>query len=161
MTRKFEKVPVRGMTAEEVLALWQEGKLYQEVAMPAATKKMMLLRCQQEALVYVSAINDYVAPEWQASINKVWQAIVSEKLFNSALVIQRGKAKGSLNRYVVTNLVCWLHNKGVFRRDVTMQTLHLCMEKITKRNKYYMSCGNYAMSDAARKFLKQLLESIK
>ena len=30
MNQKFKKIPVRGITAKEVLALWQEGRLYTE-----------------------------------------------------------------------------------------------------------------------------------
>ncbi len=47
--RKLKKVPMRGITAEELLALWREGKLYQEVNEEDLSQEELLARCSSLA----------------------------------------------------------------------------------------------------------------
>jgi len=49
---------------------------------------------------------------------------------------------------------------GLYRSDVSMLTLHLQLEGVSKRNKYYESSGNYAIDSEARALLKQLIRRV-
>jgi hypothetical protein len=53
-----------------------------------------------------------------------------------------------------------MQNAGVYRQDVSMLSLHLKLEGVEKKNKYYKSSGNYDLSREAKAFLKQLLQGV-
>ncbi len=116
---------------------------------------------KSEVLSYVLPIKVYVADEWKGNIDALWQSIVDASPMKDCLAMKKGAQAGHMNRYAVTNLVYWLIGLGVFRNDVSMLQLHLCLERTTKRNKYYTSNGNYAISDEALMFLKRLVKCIK
>lgn len=112
---------------------------------------------KREILDYVRRIADYAADGWQEDIEALWQQIVDAQCFADCLVMKKGIQAGHMNKYTVTNIVCMMHNKGVYRAEVSMMSLHLRMENTPEKNKYFMSSGNYALQHEARMFLKQLL----
>lgn len=135
--------------------LTREGRVYVDV--PRVSDKGAYKR---EVLDYVQAIEDFVADGWRDQIAEVWYAIVDAACFRNTLTMKRGAKAGHMNRYAVTNLVCRLQHMGLYRSDVSMLTLHLQLEGVSKRNKYYESSGNYTIDSEARALLKQLLRRV-
>lgn len=135
--------------------LVEEGKVY--IDMPKAVDEGAYLK---DVLRYVSAIRDFASDEWKDKIDDLWQSIVDDEDVSYFLKMQKGKDAGGMNRYVVTNIVCRMHSKGIYRNDVSMLTLHLKLEGVSKKNKYYTSCGNYEFTQPMRKRLTQLLSRV-
>lgn len=152
MNRKFKQVPTRGITTEELLALWREGKLYQ-VAEP--TEEEILLRCRKEAVSYVSAIHEFVAPEWLPYIDDVWQAIVCADEFSDVLIIHKGRMRGHLNRYVVTSIVSHLKEMNMYRCD-SLLVLHKRLEGVKVKNGIYKGAVVYGLKPTQRKKICEL-----
>lgn len=110
----------------------------------------------REILDYVNSIRDYATDLWQEEVDDLWQTILNDEYFSEFLTMKKGKQAGHMNRYAVTNLVCRMQNNGIYRDDVPMLTLHLCLEGTTKKNKYYSNFCNYVPSKDASDMLKQL-----
>lgn len=155
MNEKFKQVPTRGITTEELLALWREGKLYQAVG---PTEEELLLRCRKEALRYVAAVNEFVAPEWLPYIDDVWQAIVNDEAFTDGFVM---KKKHQLNRYFLTGLVFNMQARGAYFsiEKVSQLRLHLKLEGVCKKNSIYKNIVNYPLNTAQRKRLSKIFEN--
>lgn len=115
---------------------------------------------KREILDYVHRIADYAADDWQEDIEALWQQIVDAQCFENCLVMKKGIQAGHMNKYTVTNIVCMMHNMGVYRADVSMTSLHLRMENTTEKNKYFMSSGLYTPKPEARKLLRKLLRRV-
>ena len=151
------KSSLRRLSPEEFDAallkkLTKEGKVF--IESPRVINKDAY---RGEVLDYVRAIDGYASQAWLDGIGCLWRSIVEAECFASFLAVKRGSEAGHMNRYAVTNLVGWLQNKGVYRQDVPMLTLHLILEHCSKKNKYYYSCGNYPLSPEARARLGELL----
>ena len=125
--------------------------------MPKAVDEGAYLK---NVLRYVSAIRDFASDGWKDKIDDLWQSIVDDEDVSYFLMMQKGRDAGGMNRYVVTNIVCRMHSKGIYRNDVSMLTLHLKLEGVSKKNKYYTSCGNYELTQTMRKRLSQLFSRV-
>lgn len=115
----------------------------------------------REILDYVHRIADFVADDYRGIIDDLWLHIINNEELSGELVMKRGATAGHINRYAVTSVICLMQNNDVYRKDVTMLTLHRQMEGITGRNRYYSSSGNYAITGKLKKVLKQILEEYK
>ena len=155
MTKNFKKVPVRGMSAEEVLTLWRKGELYR--LEEEVSREELLERCQQDTLKYVAAINGFVEEKWVPYINKVWESVVGDEEFSSRLVMRQ---KHQFNRYFVTTLVYNLQALGFYQpiAQVNQLQLHLCLEGVTQKNSIYKSSGRYDFPSSLRTRLNKILE---
>ena len=145
---------MRGITAEEVLALWQEGELYVEDNNVVASETLLAM-CQHEAMEYVSAIHDYVSPKYLSFIKDVWQDIISDELFADSLVMQKGRTQGHLNRYVMTNIVEFMRTLDFYHSD-SLLVLHKRMERVKKKSSIYKGAGTYSLNREQRKRLREL-----
>lgn len=156
MKNQFVKVPVGGMTAEEILALWQKGELYYRNEKLRETDEEAIARCQREALEYVRAISVYATQTWVPHIERLWQRIVMAEGFASDFVM---KKKRQLNRYYVTGIVYNLQTLGVYcsTEEVSQLRLHLTMEGIRQKNGIFKNWGQYAISSTQRKCLQALM----
>ena len=154
MNQKFKKVPMRGITAEEVLALWQEGELYVEDNNVVAPETLLAM-CQHEAMDYVSAIHDFVAPKYLPYIKDVWQDIINDESFADSLVMHKGRTQGHLNRYVMTNIVEFMRSLDFYHCD-SLLVLHKRMERVKKKSSIYKCAGTYSLNKAQRKKLRDL-----
>ena len=152
--KNFKKVPVRGITAEELLALWQEGKLYVEQN-NVVSPEMLLATCQREAIKYVSAIHDFVSPQWLPYIEDVWQTIISDDEFVDYLMMQKGRTKGQLNRYIVTNIIFYMKALDIYQCDSLLE-LHKRLEGVKEKNSIYKSAGTYSLRRSQRKRIREL-----
>lgn len=153
----FKRLLPKEFDAALLEKLVREGRVY--VNYPQVINKDAYKR---EVLDYVRTINDFVTDEWRDGIDDLWQEIVEAECFRNCLSMKRGLQAGHKNRYAITNIVYIMQNKGVYRNDVSMLTLHLNLEKTTQRNKYYSSCSSYyyCISCEAKKLLKQLLKRV-
>lgn len=151
MNHKFKKVPYRGITSEELLALWKEGKLYQAVE----PMEELMERCRKEALRYVAALNEFVAPEWLPYINDVWQTIVSADEFSDVLIIHKGRMRGHVNRYVVTSIVSHLKEMNLYQCD-SLLVLHKKLEGVETKNSIYKGAVVYGLKPEQRRKIREL-----
>ena len=157
--KTFRKIPAGGITAEDVLALWREGRLYQETSGEEISAEELLARCRQEALRYVAAIDGFAADKWRPLINKVWQRVVADKVLSAELVMRN---KRQLNRYFLTSLVFNLQARGIYHpvEEVSQLRLHLALEGTDKKNGIYKNFVNYPVSQAHRRRLSALLDDL-
>lgn len=141
---------------ENLLRKWTlEGRVYIDV--PQVVDKNAYKR---EILEYVQAIDDYATETWREQIDTLWSTIVDAACMSDSLVMKKGKQTGHMNRYTVTNLVCRMRNLGVYRKDVSMLTLHLKLEGVSKKNTYYKSSGVYELPREARMFIRELFSRV-
>lgn len=161
MRVNFEQVRPEDYDVQELMALAREGKLYRKVEAEEVSTKELLAACQQEALTYVSAIDEYASDSMRPYINSVWESIVKHSAFSRSLMMQKGRNRGHMNRYFITALVVWMSNRGVYQSNVSSLRLHLKLESVKKKTSVYTSALNYAPDLQQETILKQLLKSIK
>ena len=156
----FQRLPVRGITAEEVLSLWHNGQLFVNNDTVEENAEETLARCQQEALAYVRAINVYTTKEWASHVELLWQRIVKSDGFALGFVM---KKKHQMNRYYVLAIVFNLQTLGVYlpNEEVSQLRLHLTLENIRQKNGIFKNWGQYAISGAQRKALQALMQDFK
>ena len=148
----FRRLLPKEFDAALLEKLTREGRVY--IAVPRVTDKDAYKR---EILDYVRTIDDFATDMWREEISGLWQTLVEKECFHEDLIMKKGPEAGHFNRYAVTNIVCMMQNKGIYRSDVSMLALHLRLEHTTQRNKYYKSSGNYVLNPEARFLLKLLL----
>ena len=119
----------------------------------------LLTRCKQQALDYVAAVNCYATDEWHPFINKVWQAVLEDKVFAEKIVM---KKKRQLNRYFLTALVYNLQTLDVYcsTSKVSQLELHLKLERTKKRTTIFNNWDKYSICWEERMRLKGILEKI-
>ena len=132
-----------------------EGRVYIDV--PQVVDRNAYKR---EILEYVHSIDDFATDTWRGKMDDVWNTIVDAACMSDSLVMKKGKQTGHMNRYTVTNLVCRMQSLGVYRKDVSMLTLHLKLEGVTEKNKYYKSSGVYELPREARMFIRELFSRV-
>ena len=141
--------------ADRLRQLTLEGRVYIDISQEADKNAY-----KREILDYVHAIDDYATETWKGQMDTVWNTIVNATCFGDALVMKKGKQSGHMNRYTVTNIVCRMQSLGVYRKDVSMLTLHLRLEGVTEKNKYYKSSGVYELPREARMFIRELFSRV-
>ncbi len=132
------------------MAAAQEGRLYLE-----ETGKVEIDNIDEAVCAYVSAIDDYVAPEWQPYIKDVWHAITTDDVFAPVLLMRKGRMQGLLNRYLVTNIVFHLRALDIYQCDSLLE-LHKKMEGVTQKNGIYKAASSYCLSREQRQRLREL-----
>lgn len=157
--KKFIKVPTKGVTAENVLILWQRGELYIAEKNTGMPKGDLLAHCQRDALDYVKAIDEYATDEWRPYIRRIWEKVICDGIFDEGLVM---KQKGQLNRYFVTGLVYNMQVLGIYQpvERVSQLRLHLTLEHVTKKNSIFKNWGYYAITPTQRKRLQKLMDEL-
>ena len=156
---KLTKVGPEGFDAARLLQAAREGRLYVKESAPEESRGERRMRCQDEALAYVAAIDRYAADEWRPYIKKLWKAIVNDMSFAPRLVMAR---KGELNRYFLTALVSNLQTLGVYRPSVEVSQieLHLKLERTTKRTTIFNNWDKYSICPKERARLRDILEKL-
>lgn len=131
MKQKLQQVRIEDFSIAALRKAAREGRLYIEPAAECVTN------IEQEVLQYVSRIAEYAAPPYRECIDEVWRRIMAHPKL--APLISGMKP---FNKYTVTSIAIFLRNQGIYtlRSDVT---LHLQLEGISKRNKYYTSRAYY------------------
>ncbi len=155
MKKSLRRLSSNEFDAALLERLTKEGRVF--VDFPRTINKDAYVR---EVLDYVHSIKDYATDLWQEEIDDLWQEILDDECLSEFLTMKKGMQAGHMNRYAVTNLVCRMQNNGIYRRDVPMLTLHLRMEGVKKKNRYYTNCGNYVLPRNAKVLLRQLFERV-
>ncbi len=158
--KQLRKVRPEDFDAEMLMAAAREGRLYLDMTHDEATLEQLLARCQREALDYVSAIEDYVAPDWQPNIKELWTALLRDAFFAPQLVLQKGRSQGQLNKYLVTNIVDCMRGIKVYQCE-TLLELHKKMEGVGKKNSIYKSAGMYCLNWEQKQRFHELVKSIQ
>ena len=156
--KKFVRVPIRGITAEELIVLWKKGKLYQEVNTIEIPDEELLARCQQEALRYVESINEFATPEWLLYIKNVWKIIIFDDEFTGGLMIRKGRMQGQLNRYFVTNIAFHMKALDIYQSNSLLE-LHKKLEGVKEKNGIYKAARMYCLNRAQRQRIREIKES--
>lgn len=151
----LRRLSLKDFNIDWLRQLTLEGRVY--IDMPQEVDKNAYKR---EILEYVHAIDDFATEMWKGQMDAVWNTIVNATCFGDTLVMKKGKQSGHMNRYTVTNIVCRMRNLGVYRKDVSMLTLHLKLEGVSKKNTYYKSSGLYELSREARMFIRELFSKV-
>jgi hypothetical protein len=147
----IRKLPTKGCTAEEVLALWQEGRLYVEEEKEAVSAEEI----EEEVRAYVCAIDEYVAPEWLPRIRDLWQSVITDAAFAPLLVMRKGRMQGHLNRYIITNIVFHMKALDIYQCESLLE-LHKKLERVSKKNSIYKSAGMYCLNRVQRQRIREL-----
>ena len=151
----FRQLTLREFDVEELKKLTREGRVY--VSFPVVYDENAYKR---EILEYVRSISCFATDLWKADIDDLWQQIVEDTRLRDCLVMKKGASSGHMNRYTITNIVCRLQNREVYRQDVPLLTLHLRLEGTAKKNKYYLSSGNYCLKKEEKQALNSLLQRV-
>lgn len=133
----------------------REGRLFMRARIINSEEEVRKER-ERAILAYVSAIDRYVMPEYQASIKEIWRELINHPAFSRNLVIKKGRQQGTFNRYMVTVIVCWMRELEIYSPDIPAQDLHLIMEHCTRRNRYYTGMQNYTLNKEQRMWLKKV-----
>ena len=157
---KLTKVDPEGFDAARLLQAAREGRLYVKESAPEESRGERRMRCQDEALAYVAAIDQYAADEWKPYIQKLWKVIVNDMCFAPRLVMAR---KGELNRYFVTSIVMNLQYLGIYlpAEKVSVYQLHLTLEHTQQKNSILKNCDKYDVTPEQRRALSDIAKSVK
>lgn len=155
----YQSVPIKGMTAEEVLILWLQGELYVAVVKKEETQEEQVSRCQQEALSYVQCLEPYVSSDWKPFITNLWQAIIRDELITPSLVHSKGRHQGHLNKYYLTNIVFHLKALDIYQCDSLLE-LHKTLEGVEQKNSIYKSAAIYGLCSRQRFRIREISQKV-
>lgn len=132
------KLPVKGITAEEVLALWQEGRLYIK-----EEKEIDKEKARELILAYVSQINLFATHDFRTHIDDIWKRILGrEELAAFLAPTPKARKFKDFNKYNVMRIIGVLREAGVYKQynDLTYISM---LEHTDKDNSYrsYLSKG--------------------
>lgn len=156
--KKMQEVRPEDFDVEMLLAAAREGRLFLEEKSESAEET--LARCRQEALAYVKPIEAFASDEWAPYINKVWEAIAYDDLFSPMLLMQKGRMRGQLNRYFITNIVFLLNALNIYQCD-NLIMLHRTLERVETKNSIYKSASSYCLCKAQRLKIREILQKIE
>lgn len=150
MKQRLQQVRIEDFNIAALRKAAREGRLYIEPAAECETN------IEHEVLDYVSRIEPYAAPEYRECIQEVWRRIVKHPLL--APKIKKGDEP--FNKYVVTAIAIFLHESKVYT-FATATAMHLQLEGISTRNKYYKNATYYAPSGKEGGALRAILHDLK
>ena len=153
--RQLLKVRPEDFDVETLMAAAREGRLYIDETDNETALSQLLLQRQHEALDYVSAIEEFVVPEWLPNIKVLWTKLLDDPLFTPNLVLQKGKHQGMLNKYLVTNIVFHLQVLNVYQCNSLIE-LHKKLEGVSEKNSIYKNARMYSLSTTQRQRLREL-----
>ncbi|MBQ6056091.1 MAG: hypothetical protein IJL34_00305 [Treponema sp.] len=155
MKMTMKQVRPEDFDAQTLYDAAREGRLYLVKNEDATDDAKLQALRQREALEYVAVIDGFAAPEWQTCIHELWQGIVDDPLFTDALLMKKGRKRGQLNRYFLTNIVFRLQALDVYRCDDLVE-LHRKLEGVDEKNSIYKSSGAYPLSRTQQQRLLEL-----
>ncbi|MCI6118523.1 MAG: hypothetical protein MR717_04435 [Prevotella sp.] len=149
-TRKqqLRKVCPEDFDADALLRAAREGRLF---IAPAAERQPLT-----EVLDYVERIREYAT---NPHVREIWEAILShERLAPLFYLTRYSSQRGQINWYRVTAVVCLLQENGVYRKDIAAVQLHLCLERVSKRNKRYTGKDRYLLERPELLIVRQIVK---
>ena len=151
MAKKFVKVPIRGMTAEGVVALWLEGKLYLERECVALTD----VEIKDNVRAYVGRIRSLATDAFRVTIDELWNAILDDNFYDRLIIpdVRTRKCRG-MNKNGVMRIVGVLRSLEVYA-DISDSSLCAMLEQHQGDCSYRAYLGK-GVEDNIRKELKKL-----
>lgn len=146
MKQRLQEVRIEDFDIAALRRAAREGRLF---VMPAPECETNI---EQEVLAYVSRIADYAAPPYRECIDEVWRSIVSHPDLAPLLESR----KEPFNKYAVTAISVYLYENGVYE-FASATTMHLQLEGIATRNKYYKNSSYYAPGREAVRILHSIV----
>ena len=149
MKQRLQEVRIEDFNIAALRRAAREGRLY---VVPAAECETNV---EQEVLAYVSRIAEYTAPPYRECIGEVWRRIVTHPLLAPRLESR----KEGFNKYVVTAIAVYLYENGVYS-FASATAMHLQLENVKERNKYFKSNSYYAPSGEASRVLRCIVNEL-
>lgn len=151
MNQKFKKVPYRGTTAKEVLALWQEGRLYTENNAADYSEEEI----KDNVRAYVRSLRTYATPPFLEHIDALWEEILDNELYLPFIIPDaRTRKCKELNKNGIMRLVGVLRSIGVYQ-NLTDSALCFILEHNAADCSYRAYLGK-GVEDEIRQELKRL-----
>ena len=150
MKQRLQKVLTKDFDIVALRKAAREGRLYIE---PAAEYEPSI---EPAVLEYVNRIEEFATLAYQGAISKVWRRIANDPSLSPLLKSSRE----TINKYRVTAIAIFLYNKGCYDFP-TATAMHLQLEGVAKRNKYYTNGSNYELRNTERNALCSIIEEVK
>ena len=153
MKEKYRKVPVEGITAEEVLVLWRVGKLYYKSRVQTISE----VDIKNNVRAYVSRLYAYVTPAFRDSIDELWEEILYDELYLPFIIPNAHTRKcRNMNKNGIMRLVGGLRSLGVYQ-DISDSMICGILEQ-RKEDCSYRAYLSKQMDDKVWNGLKRLRE---
>lgn len=146
MKQRLQKVRIEDFNTAALRRAAREGRLY---IVPAAEYTTTI---EDEVLRYMSRIDGHAMPPYGRHIGEMWKRIVSHPLLMPLLPSRRE----AFNKYAVTAIAVYLYEIGVYAFD-SATAMHLCLEGVVQRNKYYKNAAYYAPSGETLRALRAIV----
>lgn len=150
MKQRLQEVRIEDFDIAALRRAAREGRLY---IVPSAECETNM---EHEVLEYVSRIADYAAPPYRECIDEMWRRIVSHPLLAPRLVSR----KEAFNKYMVTAIAVYLYENGVYV-FASATAMHLQLENVKERNKYFKNNSYYAPSGEASRVLRCIVNELR
>ena len=154
MKKTIEKVPIKGITAEEVLALWQEGELYIKEETPKYTEGEI----KENVRAYVKRLRAYATLPFAEYIDEIWEEILDDEIYLPFIIPDAHARKcREFNKNGIMRIVGVLRSIGIYQ-DLTDSKICSILERNTKDCSYRSYLGRGVMA-VIRSELKRLKKS--
>ena len=150
MKQRLQEVRIEDFDITALRRAAREGRLYVVPAPECETN------IEHEVLRYVNRIAEYAAPPYRECIDEVWRRIVNDPLLAPLLVSR----KEAFNKYSVTAIAVYLHEYGVYQ-FASATAMHLQLENVKERNKYFKNNSYYAPSGEASRVLRCIVNELR
>lgn len=152
--KNLKQVPVRGITAEEVLALWREGKLYFKEEIPEYTEGEI----KDNVRAYVKRLRAYATSQFSEYIDEIWEEILDDEIYLPYIIPDAHARKcRELNKNGIMRIVGVLRSIGIYQ-DLNDSRICSILEQNTKDCSYRAYLGR-GVRDEIRRELKRLKKS--
>ena len=148
----YTQVPATDITAEELLALWQQGKLFVQ----RQEEELPLENIKNNVRAYVLGIRDLATEPFRTRIDALWDEILEDELYDSFFIPDpRARKCRTMNKNGVMRIVGVLRSLKVYA-DVSDSQLCALLEQRERDCSYRAYLGR-GVEDAIRKELKKLV----
>ena len=152
--KNFKKVPIKYITAEEILALWQQGKLYIKEESPEYTVEEI----KNNVCAYVIRLRAYATSPFADHIDEIWEEILEDEIYLPYIIPDAHARKcRELNKNGIMRIVGVLRSIGIYQ-NLTDSRICSILEQNTKDCSYRAYLGR-GVRDEIRIELKRLKKS--
>ncbi len=152
--KNFKKLPIKDITAEEILALWQEGELYIKEETPEYTEGEI----KDNVRAYVRRLSAYTTSQFAKHIDEIWEEILDDEIYLPYIIPDAHACKcRELNKNGIMRIVGVLRSIGIYQ-NLTDTKICSILEQNTKDCSYRAYLGR-GLRDEIRSELKRLKKS--
>lgn len=145
---------MRDITAEEVITLWQEGKLYFKEETPEYTEGEI----KENVRAYVRKLRAYATSPFADHIDEIWEEILDDEIYLPYIIPDAHARKcRELNKNGIMRIVGVLRSIGIYQ-NLTDSRICSILEQNTKDCSYRSYLGR-GVRDEIRSELKRLKKS--